>query len=68
MIERVTTIRIKFEMRTWHVTYARLNNQFDKSVNDIGEIGNAIGGWLADSTAGRLTDDAQRTIAARRKF
>lgn len=62
VIGRATVLRLKFEARTWQRTYAQINNQVDKCLADVGEFGSAIDGWLADSTAGRLTVDAQETI------
>lgn len=62
VIRRATRQRLKFEARTWQRTYAKINSQIDKCLADVGELGTAIDGWIADSTAGRLTDNAQTTI------
>lgn len=64
VIGRLLEHRLGFEARTWGRTYARINTSLDKSLADIGELGSAIDGWLADSTAGRLTADAQATATA----
>ncbi|KAL2279326.1 hypothetical protein FJTKL_13530 [Diaporthe vaccinii] len=64
VIGRLLEHRLGFEARTWGRTYARINTSLDKSLADIGELGSAIDGWLADSIAGRLTADAQATATA----
>ncbi|KAG6353596.1 hypothetical protein INS49_005558 [Diaporthe citri] len=64
VIGNLTAARLKFEARTWGRTYAKIDTQVDKCLADIGDLGNALEGWLGDSMAGRLTADAQATITA----
>lgn len=64
VIGKLTVIRLKYEVRTWERTYAKIHTQVDKSLADLSELGPAIDGWLADGMAGRLAVDAQAAIMA----
>lgn len=65
VLAKATASRLNFEARTWRRTYTRINDQVDKALGDIRQLGVAVDGWLADGAAGRLnTADAQQATAA----
>lgn len=61
---KATWFRLNYEARTWERTFRNINSRVNKSLADIDELSGAIGGWLADIAAGRVTADSQRTITA----
>lgn len=62
VLYQATYHRLFYEARTWKRTYGGVISLIDKSLADIDQLGTAIGGWLEDSRAGRLTAESQQRI------
>jgi len=62
VLYQATYHRLHYEARTWRRTYGGIISLIDKSLADIDQLGTAIGGWLEDSRAGRLTAGSRERI------